>query len=497
MYSKTIHLVAAPQHDNLQSYNVVPSPIGYRPSAIAHRLSPIAYRLSPIAYRLSAISYRLSFVASIRKLQQGLSNNSSNHPLRQDEQVVVLARIDSIAYRLSPIAYRLSPIGGRMDPTQLLDLARLLAAGIAPLIAGGALAKIGENATDTTTQLLGRAWGMLQRRFRGQRKAEAALTIFEDEADKPESQERVAQQIVAVFQHDPAAITELRAIVEELRRMQSQSACRRGAAIPRSISGSAQVGAAVAGDVHGPITVTQQSGGINFGSGNVIGQIGDVVAGNKHVTTGPTISGPIHAQTVNVATEQTITHGAAASMPAAPQVVLAAYAAPRGTAALNWEIEERALRDCLAPYPERFRIEPLPRATPEDLHQALLRLKPAFLHILSHGDAGDLLFQDSYGDRHPVPRAALLQTFANTPSLRCVILSACDSAASLSALGPGMPPLIAMRAAISSDAARAFAQGFYAAIAAEHNVRAAYAAGRDRMLLLGVGDADVPVLLER
>jgi hypothetical protein len=90
-----------------------------------------------------------------------------------------------------------------------------------------------------------------------------------------------------------------------------------------------------------------------------------------------------------------------------------------------------------------------------------------------------------------------LQTFANTPSLRCVILSACDSAASLSALGPGMPPLIAMRAAISSDAARAFAQGFYAAIAAEHNVRAAYAAGRDRMLLLGVGDADVPVLLER
>jgi hypothetical protein len=383
-----------------------------------------------------------------------------------------------------------------MDPTQLLDLARLLAAGIAPLIASGALAKIGENATDTTTQLLGRAWGMLQRRFRGQRKAEAALTIFEDEADKPESQERLAQQIVAVFQHDPAAITELRAIVEELRRMQPQPMPPQRSHT-QIIGGSAQVGAAVAGDVHGPITVTQQSGGINFGSGNVIGQIGDVVAGNKHVTTGPTISGPIHAQTVHVATEQTITHGAAASMPAAPQVVLAAYAAPRGTAALNWEIEERALRDCLAPYPERFRIEPLPRATPEDLHQALLRLRPAYLHILSHGDAGDLLFQDSYGDRHPVPRAALLQTFAHTPSLRCVILSACDSAANLSALGPGMPPLIAMRAAISSDAARAFAQGFYAAIAAGHDVRAAYAAGCDRMRLLSVGDADVPVLLER
>jgi len=40
-------------------------------------------------------------------------------------------------------------------------------------------------------------------------------------------------------------------------------------------------------------------------------------------------------------------------------------------------------------------------------------------------------------------------------------------------------------------------QGFYAAIAAGHDVRSAYAAGCDRMRLLGVGDDDVPVLLER
>lgn len=381
-----------------------------------------------------------------------------------------------------------------MDQTQLLDLARLLVTGIAPLIAGGALAKIGENATDTTTQILGRAWGMLRRRFRGQRKAESALTIFEDEADRPESQERVAQQIVAVFQHDPEAIAELRAIVEELRRTQPQPVSSQRTHT-QTFSGQARVDTAIAGDVHRTVNVTRQSGGINVGSGNVIGQMGDVVAGNKHVTIGPTIGGPINAQTVNVATEQTIVHRAAASVPAEPLTVLVAYAAPRGTAALNWEIEERALRDCLAPYPEHFRIEPLPRATPEDLHQALLRLKPAYLHILGHGNAGDLLFQDSYGDPHPAPRAALLQTFANTPSLRCVILSACDSAAGLRALGPGMPPLIAMRAAISSDAARAFAQGFYGAIAAGHDLRAAYAAGRDRMRLLGVGDADVPVLV--
>jgi len=76
IYSKTIHLVVAPQHDYLQSYNVVLL-------AIAYRLSPIAYRLSPIGYQLLAIGYRLSAIG------YGLS---------------------PIAYRLSPIAYRLSPI---------------------------------------------------------------------------------------------------------------------------------------------------------------------------------------------------------------------------------------------------------------------------------------------------------------------------------------------------------------------------------------------------
>ena len=49
IYSKTIHLVVAPQHDYLQSYNVVLSAIGYRLSAIASRLTPLASRLPPPA----------------------------------------------------------------------------------------------------------------------------------------------------------------------------------------------------------------------------------------------------------------------------------------------------------------------------------------------------------------------------------------------------------------------------------------------------------------
>lgn len=46
----------------------------------------------------------------------------------------------------------------------------------------------------------------------------------------------------------------------------------------QAIAGEAQLGAAVAGDVRGGITQTQQSGGVNFGSGNTVEKIGDVVA---------------------------------------------------------------------------------------------------------------------------------------------------------------------------------------------------------------------------
>lgn len=70
-----------------------------------------------------------------------------------------------------------------------------------------------------------------------------------------------------------AMLEQLRA---ELRRLNTPSRTHN-----QTISGNAQVGVAIAGDVHGGITHTQQSGGVNFGSGNTIERTGDVVAGDK------------------------------------------------------------------------------------------------------------------------------------------------------------------------------------------------------------------------
>jgi hypothetical protein len=56
-----------------------------------------------------------------------------------------------------------------METTALSDAARTVISYIAPLIAGGALAKIGETAANASQHLLGQAWDALSRAVRGDR----------------------------------------------------------------------------------------------------------------------------------------------------------------------------------------------------------------------------------------------------------------------------------------------------------------------------------------
>jgi hypothetical protein len=125
-----------------------------------------------------------------------------------------------------------------------------------------------------------------------------------------------------------AMLAELR---DELRRI--AAGAQPGQVPARShtqtISGNARVNTAISGDVHGNITSIQQSGGVNFGSGNRIGRIGDVVAGdkvmgdkvagNKTVNQGPQIFGNITSgRDTNIATTQMINNAASPHPPTDP-----------------------------------------------------------------------------------------------------------------------------------------------------------------------------------
>jgi hypothetical protein len=180
-----------------------------------------------------------------------------------------------------------------------------------------------------------------------------------------------------------------------------------------------------------------------------------------------------------------------------PATVLAVYAAPHGSAPLPWERDARALREALAPYPDRFRLDVAPLATPEDVQRALVRCRPRYLHLFAHGAVDGVLLDDGEGGRGwKLPYPLLAQMVRATPGLRCVLLSACDSAYAASATGSGEPYLIAMRGKVSVDAAIAFASGFYETLAAREDtpIEAAFAQGLIRLQLIAPLDAEVPLL---
>jgi len=135
----------------------------------------------------------------------------------------------------------------------LSEAARQVLVYISPLIAAGALAKIGEDASDTASELLGRVWDTLARRLQGHKKAEAALTLYEDEPQNPALQQQVQQRVVEVFGQEPAAAQELLALAQAIAALNPPPVTQRQ--YNQNISGNANVGTAIAGDLHGNLTI--------------------------------------------------------------------------------------------------------------------------------------------------------------------------------------------------------------------------------------------------
>jgi hypothetical protein len=81
-----------------------------------------------------------------------------------------------------------------------------------------------------------------------------------------------------------------------------------------------------------------------------------------------------------------------------------------------------------------------------------------------HGDFASLLFEDEEGKALDSPLDAIGALVGHHPSIKCVILNACNSVAALAS--PIAEFTIGMDSSVDDDAAIQFAQGFYDAIAA-------------------------------
>ena len=171
-----------------------------------------------------------------------------------------------------------------MDQITLADAARTVLLTIAPPIAGGALAKIGEDITDTAQETLTRAWDAVEARFKrklsdrekaalvqatqtveaklaAQPKAAGALAYFRADTENTHAQEAVEAQLVEVFKPAPE---ELLAIARVITMMQPPSGPTAGA---RTVNNSGKIGSVNLGDVAGDF----HAGSVDFSEHKRIG----------------------------------------------------------------------------------------------------------------------------------------------------------------------------------------------------------------------------------
>jgi len=170
----------------------------------------------------------------------------------------------------------------------------------------------------------------------------------------------------------------------------------------------------------------------------------------------------------------------------------------REARAIQDELERSGLRDC-------FEFETRWAVTPLDLLRVLRKLKPTVVHFAGHGGRSPvgepadevprrdvaawppqgepqrhgLFLDDRDGRARFVSTTALEKTFSVVgASVKLVVLNACYSAPIAEALVVHVDCVVGMAGSISDDAARAFAVGFYGALADRASVAAAYEQGK-------------------
>jgi CHAT domain-containing protein len=114
--------------------------------------------------------------------------------------------------------------------------------------------------------------------------------------------------------------------------------------------------------------------------------------------------------------------------------VLFVYASPKDEDAVRVAGELRAIRQAieLGVRKETVEIDDLPAATIDDLRRALLQRDYEVLHFAGHSDSTAILLENEDGQSAEVDLMHLAALVKRYPSIRCVVLNACDSLATFS-----------------------------------------------------------------
>jgi NTP pyrophosphatase (non-canonical NTP hydrolase) len=168
---------------------------------------------------------------------------------------------------------------------------------------------------------------------------------------------------------------------------------------------------------------------------------------------------------------------------------------PEGAADhLHLQAEQRAIKEALAfsPHGSKIHIENLPAATTDDLRRALLSEDYDIVHFSGHADQDVLVFETADNQPSEIPTTAVAELIGRYPSVKCVVLNACEAVKSLKV--PISSRTIGMEANIPDKAAIEFSRGFYDALGAGKSIDVAYAEGVSAMKLASYDAAYVRML---
>ncbi len=140
----------------------------------------------------------------------------------------------------------------------------------------------------------------------------------------------------------------------------------------------------------------------------------------------------------------------------------------------------------------------MPAASPEDLQQQLLSLKPTIVHFCGHGETNGLCFQGDDGKTHFIHQDSLSDFFSLFAGrIQCIILNACDSKQQAEMIARHIDYVIGMNRPIGDEAAIKFAQGFYRALFSGETIADAYKFGCSAIDLARNPEYKTPVLFEK
>lgn len=194
--------------------------------------------------------------------------------------------------------------------------------------------------------------------------------------------------------------------------------------------------------------------------------------------------------------------------------VLGVASAPQELASLDLASEKQQLQ--ASKKRRGWQVSFLEQPTVEQLRQSLVDQGSHVLHFMGHGSfdpesrEGALYFEDGQGQGAPFTGSALAAKLAGAPSLRLVVLNACDTAVSGAAgnayggvaaalVRSGLPAVIAMQRPISDKAAIAFSSAFYHHLATGADLESALTEGRQAIHTLNPSGIEwsIPVLFSR